>query len=268
MEINRTNITQIIKSFDLKPDKDYGQNFLIDPTIAASIVDKLEIEPGDNIVEVGPGLGSLSHFILKKTLNYKAVDIDNRMICFLKNTYPDLSNNFICNDIRKEKVDGCNKVISNLPYNITTEAITYLLKNSQNITKLVLMCQSENFAHFNDVSGKEYGPISVLIHLFGTVKKLLSVKPGSFYPAPSCSSTVFSIDYSGKYTLEDCASSYSIAKQLFLNRRKTIFNNLQNYLKNKEKAANILNELNIPQSKRPEELLPETYFQISKLIMK
>lgn len=268
MEINRSNIMQIVNNFDLKPDKDYGQNFLVDSTISKAIVEKLEISDEDSVLEVGPGLGSLTHFILEKTNKYKAVDIDNRMICFLKNTYPEIKNNFINNDIRKENVEGCNKVISNLPYNITTETIAYLLKNSKNIKKLVLMCQSETFAHFSDVSGKEYGPISVLIHLFGSVKRIVNVKPGSFYPAPKCSSIVFSIDYSGQHTLEECLNSYYVSKQLFLNRRKTILNNMQNYLKDKEKALEILNALNISQTKRPEELTPDTYLQISKLIMK
>ena len=226
----------------------------------------MEISQSDNVLEVGPGIGSLTHFINEKASKYTAVDIDQRMIDFLKIPYSNSNINFICNDIRRVDISNFNKIISNLPYNITTELIVYFIKNGINIDKLVLMSQTETYAHFSDISGKEYGPVSVLIHLYGNIKKIMTVKPGSFYPAPKCSSTVFVINRDSRHTLDECVNTYYVSKQLFLNRRKTIFNNLQLYLKDKEKALEVCEKLNIPITKRPEELSPEMYFEITKIV--
>ena len=267
MEINRSNILEIVNKSNAKPDKDYGQNFLIEPDICKKIVSLLEIKQGDNVLEIGPGLGSLTYFLCQENTNITAVDIDRRMIDFLKLSLCDYSNiTLINNDIRKVEVKPYNKVIANLPYNITTEAIVYLLKNAVNATKIVLMCQSETFAHFNDISGKEYGPTSVLVHLVGIIKKAFVVKAGSFYPVPKCHSTVFVIDLNKEKDFAKALKTYEIAKQLFLNRRKTILNNLTNYLNNKEKAIEVLNKLNIQPNTRPEEIKPEQYFALANII--
>ena len=120
------------------------------------------------------------------------------------------------------------KVIANLPYYITTPIIMGLLEKELGIDKMVFMIQSETFSHFSDVSGKEYGPTSVLIHLLGDIEKLFSVKAGSFYPAPKCSSVVFAINIRESNNRYEAIGAFKVAKQLFVNRRKTILNNLIN----------------------------------------
>ena len=267
MEINRSNILEIVNKSNAKPDKDYGQNFLIEPEICKKIVSLLEIDEKDNVLEIGPGLGSLTNFLCQTSAKITAVDIDRKMIDFLKLSLCDYSNvTLINNDIRKVPVEPYNKAVANLPYNITTETIVYLLRNAINATKIVLMCQSETFAHFNDISGKEYGPVSVLIHLVGSIKKAFVVKAGSFYPVPKCHSTVFIIDLDRKNDFKQAIKTYEIAKQLFLNRRKTILNNLTNYLGSKERAIEVLEKLNISQNTRPEEIKPEQYYALSQII--
>ena len=162
MEINRSNINEIVTKASLRPDKDYGQNFLVEPVVCQKIVDALNIQEGDLVLEVGPGLGSLTHFISEKKVQYDAVDIDLRMVNFLRVVYQDYSNvKIIENDIRKHDVSKYNKIIGNLPYNITTETIQYFLTNAINANRLVFMIQSETLAHFYDVSGKEYGPVLI-----------------------------------------------------------------------------------------------------------
>ena len=156
MEINRNNINKIMMEYYVKPDKDYGQNFLVEPEISSKIVDLLEINQDENILEIGPGIGSLTHYLSLSNGNISVVDIDERMIDFLKEKYPKKNINFILNDIRKTDVSSYDKIIANLPYNITTETIIYLLLNAKKAKRLVLMCQSEAFAHFNDIEGKEY----------------------------------------------------------------------------------------------------------------
>ena len=128
------------------------------------------------------------------------------------------------------------------------------------------MCQIETFAHFYDVKGSEYGPTSVLIHLLGNVEKGFTVKRGSFYPVPNVDSIVFRIDIENKYDKEEVLKAYKLSKALFLNRRKTILNNLGNYLKNKELALSYLTKLNILPNTRPEQISPEQYLSLSKLL--
>ena len=255
---------EIVNKSNAHPDKDYGQNFLIDPEISKKIVDALEVQDNERILEIGPGLGSLTHF-LQEFDNVTVCDIDKRMIDFLKIIYENKIT-YILDDVRKIDVSHYDKIIANLPYNITSELVTFLLSES-NAKKMVLMCQQEAFNHFYDVSGKEYGPISVLLHLLGDVKKLFALKPGYFYPAPKCNSLVFSFDYNPVTNKEDILKTFKLSKALFLNRRKTIYNNLKSYLGgNKEKTEYVLETLKIDLNKRPEDLSPETFLNIYKLL--
>ena len=266
MEINRFNIFEIVNKANLKPDKDYGQNFLVEPQVSERIVEALQIKDGDAVLEVGPGLGSLTHFLACKNTDLTVVDIDQRMTDFLKIVYKDQNVKIIENDIRKVDVSSCNKVIGNLPYNITTETIQYFLLNATKAERMVFMIQAETFNHFYDIEGKEYGPTSVLIHLLGNIEKLFTVKAGSFYPAPKCSSVVFTINIDTRINRFSAISAFEIAKQLFVNRRKTILNNLVNYLKSKDLANQLCEDLHINPLSRPEQLRPEIYLSISEYL--
>lgn len=266
MEINRSNIFEIVSKASLQPDKDYGQNFLVEADISNRIVAALNIDEKDSVIEVGPGLGSLTHFLSLSKASVTVVDIDLRMTNFLKIVYQDLDIKIIENDIRKVNVSSYSKIIGNLPYNITTEAIQYFLLNASGAKRMVFMIQSETYAHFSDISGKEYGPTSVLIHLLGNIERLFSVKAGSFYPAPKCSSIVFAINIDSTKDRSKAITAFKLSKQLFLNRRKTILNNLVNYLKNKELANQVCEDLDINPLSRPEQLAPEIYFAISEYL--
>ena len=268
MEINRSNIYEIVNKADLKPDKDYGQNFLVEPDISKRIAGALNIKENESVIEVGPGLGSLTNFLSQTKGTITVVDIDQRMTNFLKIVYQNSGVEIIENDIRKVDVSKYEKVIGNLPYNITTEVIQYLLLNGNKATRFVFMIQSETFNHFYDVSGKEYGPTSVLIHLLGNIEKLFLVKAGSFHPVPKCNSTVFAINIDTRVSRFSAIDAFKVAKQLFLNRRKTILNNLVNYLKDKDRANKVCKDLNINPLLRPEQLSPEMYLAISDYLSK
>ena len=266
MEINRSNVFEIVEKASLKPDKDYGQNFLVEPQLCERIVNALDIQENDSVIEVGPGLGSLTHFLSLNKADISVVDIDKRMIGFLNIVYKESNIRIIENDIRKVDVSNYNKVLGNLPYNITTETIQYFLVNATKAEKMVFMIQSETFAHFFDVTGKEYGPTSVLIHLLGKIERLFTVKPGSFYPAPKCNSVVFSINIDTRVNRNAAIKAFNLAKQLFVNRRKTIQNNLLSYLKNKDTVNKLCEDLKINPLSRPEQLSPEIYLSISEYL--
>ena len=269
MEINRKNVMEVIEKSGLKPDKDYGQNYLLEPDFAKRIIDLLEIQSGENVLEIGPGLGSLSHFLsLYSDSKITLVDIDERMINFLKIIYNTSNISLVLNDIRKQDVSIYDKIVGNLPYNITTETVVYLLENAKKAKKMVLMCQAEAFPRFNDLSGKEYGPVSILVHLLGSSKRNFTVKPGSFYPIPKCSSVVFTIDLNKENVREQSLAVYKFAKKMFLNRRKTIYNNLSSFLGNKDLADDLLKQAGIDPSKRPEELSPSNYVTLYECVNK
>ena len=265
MEINRNNINELVNKCNVRPDKDYGQNFLVDPFIAERIVASLNVKKEDAVLEIGPGLGSLTHY-LANNCNLDVCDIDSRMIDFLKIFYKE-EINYILNDVRKIDVSKYDKIIGNLPYNITTELVTFLLMNSS-ASLMVLMCQSEAFNRFFDLKGENYGPVSVLLHLLGRSEKVLTVKPGSFYPAPKCNSLVFVFNRDEKCSKDEVIEVYKMCKSLFLNRRKTIQNNLKSYLKNSELINKILKELNITPNTRPDAISPDQYLAMYKLIIK
>ena len=263
MIIDRNNIFDVINKSNCKPDKDYGQNFLIEPLVSEKIVNLLDINNIDeSVLEIGPGIGSLTHFISSKTNNLTIVDIDRRMCDFLQVVYPDTK--LVCNDIRKVEVNEYQKIIANLPYNVTTEIITYLLTNALSAKKIVLMCQSETFNHFYDISGSEYGPVSIFIHLIGKIKREFNVKAGCFMPQPKCTSTVFTIDIDSSKDRKLAFDCFMFSKKLFLNRRKTILNNFINMGVEKANATEILESLNISVLSRPEEISPEKYLELYK----
>lgn len=261
MEINRSNIFEILNITGAKPSKDFGQNFLIEPSICERISNVLETDSSDNILEIGPGLGSLTHFINQKDGSLDCVDVDSKMIYILNELYKNESINFINDDIRNVSLDRYTKIIGNLPYNITTELIVHLLCNAKNCKEFVFMIQAEALNRFTDVSGKEYGPASILVHLLGNIKKEFVVKAGSFYPAPKCNSVVFKITKNSNNPLDIAVSTYKLAKKLFLNRRKTLYNNLSNVC-GKEKAIFILQKLGISDNARPEEIAPQRFVDI------
>lgn len=267
MEITQKIVSQVVNDLGIRVNKDLGQNFLIDPSVCEKIANSLDVENSDILLEVGGGLGSLTHFLNGKSNCFDVVDLDSRMCDFLFNIYKD-NINIINEDVRNIDLTKYTKIIGNLPYYITTELVTQFVTNAINCKQMVFMIQTEAVSRFTDVSGENYGPVSVLIHLLGNSKRLFSVKPGSFSPMPKCGSTVFKIDITNFEDREKYLKVFKMAKILFLNRRKTILNNLTNYTKDKDVAAKTLQNLNILPNKRPEELSPRVYLDIYNELQK
>jgi len=264
MEINRKNILEILECVNAKPSKDYGQNFLVEPSICEKISQVLVTNTDDTVLEIGPGLGSLTNFLNKKEGKLECVEIDFKMVSALQTIYKNDQILLLNDDVRKINLEKYTKIIGNLPYNITTELVIFLLTKATKCRQFVFMIQAEALNRFIDLNGKEYGPASIFIHLIGNIKKEFIVKPGSFYPAPKCNSVVFQINKEEKHKFTLCLETYKLAKKLFSNRRKTIFNNMANIL-GREKAQTILRELNIPETTRPEEISPEMFLNIYNL---
>ena len=268
MEINKTNIQEIVKTLNLSPNKNLGQNFLIAPEISEKITSLISPNKNQKVLEIGPGLGSLTHFLSSYDLT--VVDIDYRMVDFLNTVYKDNSNiKVIKKDILRFDVSDFDFVVANLPYYITTDIITYLLLKAKKAQKFVFMVQKEAFSRFSAKCKEDgYGPISILVSYLGNAKKEFIVGQSNFYPNPHVDSLVFSIELNPENHNTRNLGAYKLAKTMFLNRRKTIFNNLSSFLKDKDSATNYLNELNVPLNKRPEELEPSFYLDLYDLLLK
>lgn len=262
--IESSNVKQIASEIGLNPSKNKGQNFLIDVEKAKNIANLLKNDENSKVLEIGPGLGSLTYHLLDRCKNLSVIDIDPNVISYLKS----FNDNFtiIEQDALTYDLKGYEYIISNIPYSITAPLMEHMLLSGVDAKQFVLMMQKENYTHFHDVSGKEYGPLSVLVHLVGNIKKQFDVGSSSFYPMPKCTSTVFTIDVNLKCSRDELYKAYKSVCSLFNNRRKTILNNLSNII-NKDKAKEILNKAGILPSKRPEEISPEQFLLLSRIIV-
>ncbi len=266
MEITKDNINSILSSYEINPSKNLGQNFLVNPTIAERIVSLLDIQEDDNLLEVGPGLGSLTHFLASYDNHLALVDIDVNMTAYLCLSYKQHNVDIVRSDICEYDVSSFTKIVSNLPYSSTSDILLYLLKNAKSAKKFVLMSETEAFNRFSALSGKDYGPINILLSLIGSLHQEFSVDASNFYPIPKVSSTVFSFNLDKEINRDKAVGVYNMCRQLFINRRKTIYNNLKKYLKDESWAKVILSELDIPLSARAEEISPETYLKLYERI--
>ena len=260
MQIDRTSCLKLLNEFGVNPSKDKGQNYLINPNTAKRIADALSCDKEDKVLEIGPGLGSLTHFLNERSDNLTVVDIDEQSCNALRKLYPNLT--VINQDALETKVDEYERIISNVPYSITSELIEYVLLNEKKLKQCVFMVQEDAFKRIASLKGKDYGPLAVLLSLKGNVKTLFKVGPNDFLPRPKCTSIVFEINLFEEQRLTN--EQYKVIKTLFTNRRKTLLNNLL-LLTSKDRATALLEELNLPLTVRPEELSPETYYKLVSL---
>lgn len=260
MQIDRNTCLEILNEYGIIPSKDKGQNYLVNPDTSKRIADSLSIDKDDIVLEIGPGIGSLSHFLYEKTKNLSLIDIDEISCNVLNNIYPDIK--VINEDALKADLSQYDRIISNVPYSITSDLIEHILLNAAKVKQCVFMVQEDAYRRIISLKGKDYGPLSVLLSLKGKVKTLFKVRPNDFYPHPKCVSIVFKIDLFDEQVIDE--KGYKIVKALFTNRRKTLLNNML-LLMNRDKATSLLEELKLPLTVRPEEISPETYIKLVSL---
>jgi 16S rRNA (adenine1518-N6/adenine1519-N6)-dimethyltransferase len=222
----------------VKAKKHLGQHFLTDKNIAEKIVNSLQSgEKYHQVLEVGPGMGILSDFLLSnKNLETFLVDIDTESSDFLKKRYPDLGNRLINADFLqmdfKEIFPGKMAVIGNFPYNISSQILFKILDNRDQVVEVVGMFQKEVAHRCAEKPGtKEYGILSVFLQAFYKVEYLFSVKPGVFNPPPKVNSAVIRLTRNEVETL-DCDEKlfWQVVKAGFNQRRKTLRNALSSLI--------------------------------------
>ena len=272
----------IMNKYGITANKAYGQNFLIDENTVSSIVDKANVNKDDLIIEIGPGLGTLTLMLLEKAGKVISVELDHNMVKILKDRFS-LYNNFelINDDILKVNIDKLIKensefknvkVVANLPYYITTPIIMKLLENKYNLESITVMVQKEVALRLTDTpGGPDTGAITYSINYYTNPEIVLDVPKESFMPSPKVDSAVINLTLLKEppVKVKDEKFFFKVIKCAFLQKRKTLVNSLSNNkIATKEAIENILNELNINLKIRAEKLSLDDFANISNMLLK
>lgn len=254
----------LLKLNNLSPKKSLGQNFLINPLIAEDIIKKSDLNTSNIVIEIGPGLGALSEKIAVLAKKLICYEIDSDLVPILKEELSIFPNveifniDFLKVDFKKiiNDIDSNEIVIiSNLPYYITSEILYKIFQDdSKKIKKVITMMQKEvgNKIVKNE-KGKNQSELAVLANVFADTKIIKYVSKNDFLPRPKIDSIVVEFLFNNKNDI-DKGLFIKVVKTIFAQRRKTIYNNLNQRINNKEISEKILNECNIELSQRAEDL--------------
>lgn len=257
----------------VRAKKSFSQNFLHDANICKKIVNSLEATTEDSILEIGPGMGALTKFILQQEYSeFTAVDLDKEVIEYLNPRIQNRNISLLQQDILKVQLNSlfpnakCIKVIGNLPYSITSEIFFWLFDQSQQIQRAIVMVQKEVAQRFvAKPRSKEYGILSVSSALMSTPKILFHVPPTCFTPQPKVTSSVVLFDFTKpKSPPENIQFTQSFVRAAFSQRRKMLTNSLQSWFtKNDfslEEVLTFAEESGVAiKERRAEELSPEEF---------
>lgn len=258
--MNKETYFENIKTYKLLANKSLGQNFLINSSFAEKFVDLLDLEDSDNVLEIGAGLGSLSYFLLEHNSHVTLIDVDERMLSYLQSQFGNKNNVEIKREnILKSDLTSYSKIIGNLPYYITSGIIEHILTNAVNAKKIVLMCQKEVYPK---LLKDNISPLSLLLNYVCDISSPINVGRNNFTPVPHVDSVVFTLTPNENIKKPENKKLLKLMQQLFLHRRKTILNCLQNITKDKAKAEEILNKLNVSTMLRPEQLPIDFYINL------
>ena len=270
----------IMDKYHITANKNLGQNFLIDDDTVSGIVDAANVSKDDLIIEIGPGLGTLTKELLEKAGKVVCIELDKRMIEILNDRFSMYNNFEIINDdvlkvdlrelIQKENMPH-TKIVANLPYYITTPIIMKLLEDRLDIERITVMIQKEVADRLVTEPGiGDTGAITYAIHYFTKPRKVLDVPNTSFIPAPKVNSTVITLEVLKEPSVEtiDEEKLFEVIKIAFMQKRKTLLNALSNSGKfgTKDNIAKILLNLGVDTKIRPEKLTLEQFAKISQNI--
>lgn len=247
----------------VRAKKHLGQHFLHDENIASNISDTLTLEGYKNVLEIGPGTGILTKYLIQKPIDVIAMDLDRDSIAFLKDNYPHLKileADFLKYDLSQLFGDAPFAIIGNFPYNISTQIVFKMLEWRHQIPEFTGMFQKEVAQRICEKEGsKTYGILSVLTQAFYDAEYLFTVKPGVFNPPPKVDSGVLRLKRKADFSLP-CNEKmlYSVVKTAFQQRRKTLRNSLKIFqLSDKLKEDAIFGQ-------RPEQLSVQEFIALTQ----
>ena len=251
----------ICKRFDIKMSKKLGQNFLIKRGIVDEIVKAADLQEGEPVLEIGPGIGTLTQGLAQSGANVTAIELDTRLLEVLDTTLAQYSNvTIVHGDVLKLDVPSIMnnepfKVVANLPYYITTPIIMSLLESRLPIERLVVMVQKEVALRMVAKPGtKDYGALSVAVQYYTKPDIVLDVPPKSFLPAPAVTSSVIRcvLRYKPPVDVVDEKLFFRVVKAGFAQRRKTFANTMKTTGLSKDRIEELLAKANIDGQRRGE----------------
>lgn len=268
----------IVEKYGFKFSKSLGQNFLIDDTVLYDIVNGAEVGEDDLVIEIGPGVGTLTRVLLEKAKKVCSIELDSRLIPILSEELKEHSNfQLIHEDALKvdfNKIIGQEKsvkVVANLPYYVTTPIISNLLTGGYKFKSLTIMIQKEVAERIDAKPGcKDYGALTLLVQYFCNTKILRKVSPGCFIPSPKVDSMVIRLERTEtpKVHVEDEKLFFRVVRDAFSMRRKTLWNGLKNIGLDKEKLQYAFEKANIDPKRRGETLSIEEFGDLTNEIYK
>ena len=262
---NPKNTIEVIQKYDFDFQKKFGQNFLIDERVLEKIISAAEVNKDDFVLEIGPGIGTMTQYLAENAREVMAVEIDKNLIPILSDTLSAYDNVSILNaDILM--------VVANLPYYITTPIIMGLFESHVPIDSITVMVQKEVADRMQSGPGtKDYGALSLAVQYYAEPYVVANVPPNCFMPRPKVGSAVIRLtkykDALIKVTNEKLL--FQLIRASFNQRRKTLQNGIKNFGGlnfSKEQVAQALEEMELPASVRGEALTLEQFAQLSNIL--
>ena len=277
-----SNTIEVIKKYDFTFQKRYGQNFLTDTHVIDKIVDAAGLTEDDYVIEIGPGIGSMTQYLCERAGRVTAVEIDRDLIPILNETLKDYDNIEIINDdilkldlnrLVNEKNGGKPaKIVANLPYYITTPIIMSLLENHVPVSSITVMVQKEVADRMQAGPGsKDYGALSLAVNYYSSPHIVANVPPNCFIPRPKVGSAVIclSVYSEPQVKVEDEELMFKLIRAAFNQRRKTLTNSISNADSldfTKQETASALAEMGLAENIRGEALTLEQFARLSDLL--
>ena len=268
----------ILSAFHLRASKRLGQNFLVDRGVVQGIVDAAELSPADTVLEIGPGIGTLTQGLAETGARVVAVELDKKLPAVLAETLKGYDNvTIVPGDILKLNIseilglpNGSRfKVVANLPYYITTPILMTLLEQRLPIERLVTMVQKEVAVRMTARPGsKDYGALSVAVQYFTVPRMVMDVPPRAFLPAPEVTSAVIACHVQGVPTVQPADEKlfFRLVRAAFGQRRKTLLNALTGAGLTKEMSRAGLTSAGIAENMRGEQLSLADFARLSDAV--
>ena len=279
---NPKNTIEILQKYEFMFQKKFGQNFLIDTHVLEKIISAAGITKNDCVLEIGPGIGTMTQYLAENAGHVVAVEIDRNLIPILKETLADYDNVTVINedilrvDIKAlaEEYNGGKpiKVVANLPYYITTPIIMGLFESGMPIDNITVMVQKEVADRMKEGPGsKDYGALSLAVQYYAEPEIVANVPPNCFIPRPNVGSAVIRLTRHKEMPVEvkDPALMFKIIRASFNQRRKTLQNGLGNAPElpyTKEQIAAAIAEMGLTPTIRGEALSLAQFAQLSDIL--
>ena len=279
---NPQNTIEVLQKYNFVFQKKFGQNFLIDTHVLEKIISAAGITKNDCVLEIGPGIGTMTQYLAENAGHVVAVEIDRNLIPILKETLADYDNVTVINedilrvDIKAlaEEYNGGKpiKVVANLPYYITTPIIMGLFESGAPIDNITVMVQKEVADRMQSGPGtKDYGALSLAVQFYSKAEIVANVPANCFMPRPNVGSAVIRLTCHAERPVDvkDEAFMFKIIRASFNQRRKTLqngLNNASNLSVNKEQVVTALEKMGLPATVRGEALSLEQFAELSNLL--